>query len=110
MENLMDAPDLCPEELGGCSKEPVAEALRDIAAAVRETTDKTEPDPLRLLRAEEVAALLALPTRTVRDRAAAGVIPLPASGRDIGKRVRIRLGGDGGGLGNEQEALIRRNL
>jgi excisionase family DNA binding protein len=85
MENSMDTPKLSSEELGGRSMEPVAEALRDIAAAVRESTDRAEPDPLRLLRAEEVAELLALPVRTVRDRAAAGVIPH----RRFGKHYRF---------------------
>jgi excisionase family DNA binding protein len=78
MENSMDTPDLFPKELGGRSTEPVAEALRDIA-------NKSEPDPLRLLRAEEVAELLALSARTVRDRAAAGVIPH----RRFGKHYRF---------------------
>jgi hypothetical protein len=49
--------------------QPVADALRDIAAAVREVAGGVEPDPLRLLRAEEVADLLALPARTVHERA-----------------------------------------
>jgi excisionase family DNA binding protein len=67
------------------SVEEVAEALRDIAAAVREFAGRAEPDPLRLLRVEEVADLLALPVRTVRDRAAAGVIPH----RRFGKHYRF---------------------
>jgi hypothetical protein len=31
---------------------PLAAGLHDIAAAIRELADRTEPDPLRLLRAE----------------------------------------------------------
>lgn len=81
----MDTLKLSLEEFGCRSTEPVAEALRDIAAAVRETMNRIEPDPLRLLRAEEVAELLALPARTVRDRAAAGVIPH----RRFGKHYRF---------------------
>jgi excisionase family DNA binding protein len=64
---------------------PLAIALHDIANAIRELADRPEPDPLRLLRAEEVAELLALPPRTVHDRAAAGVIPH----RRFGKHYRF---------------------
>lgn len=63
----------------------VVEALRDIAVAVREMVERGEPDPLRLLRVEEVAQLLGLPLRTVHDRAAAGVIPH----RRFGKHYRF---------------------
>lgn len=60
-------------------------ALGDIAAAVREMAERVEPDPLRLLCVAEVARLLALPARTVRDRAAAGVFPH----RRLGKHYRF---------------------
>lgn len=72
-------------ELTGDPSTQLAAALHDIAAAVRELADRVEPDPLHLLRAEEVAQLLALPPRTVRDRAAAGVIPH----RRFGKHYRF---------------------
>lgn len=62
--------------------------MRDIAAAVREVAGGAEPDPLRLLRAEEVADLLALPVRTVHERAAAGAIPH----RRFGKHYRFSRG------------------
>ena len=68
--------------------ELVADALREIAAAVRELAGGVEPDPLRLLRAEEVAELLGLPARTVHERAAAGVIPH----RRFGKHYRFSRG------------------
>jgi excisionase family DNA binding protein len=76
---------LSTKDSEGPSVDVVAEALRDIAAAVREFVGRVEPDPLRLLRVEEVADLLALPVRTVRDRAAAGVIPH----RRFGKHYRF---------------------
>lgn len=81
----MNTPRLPVDEHPGEAPGPIAAALRDIAAAVRELADRAEPDPLRLLRAEEVAELLALPARTVRDRAAAGAIPH----RRFGKHYRF---------------------
>lgn len=63
----------------------VVAALQDVAAAIRELVDRSEPDPLRLLRVEDVAALLSVPPRTVRERAAAGAIPH----RRFGKHYRF---------------------
>lgn len=60
-------------------------ALREIADALRETRGQAVPDPLQLLRAEQVADLLDLPVRTVRDQAAAGVVPH----RRFGKHYRF---------------------
>jgi len=60
-------------------------ALREIADALREVRGQAVPDPLRLLRAEQVAELLGLPVRTVRDQASAGVIPH----RRFGKHYRF---------------------
>lgn len=66
----------------------VVAALQDIAAAVRSLANApTSPSPHQLLRAEHVAELLQLPIRTVRDRAAAGVIPH----RRFGKHYRFSL-------------------
>lgn len=59
--------------------------LREIADALREVRGQATPDPLRLLRAEQVAELLGLPVRTVRDQAGAGVIPH----RRFGKHYRF---------------------
>src|SRR4051794_29220216 len=63
----------------------VVTALHDVATAIRELAEHAPPDPHRLLHAAEVAALLQLPARTVRDRAAAGVIPH----RRFGKHYRF---------------------
>jgi excisionase family DNA binding protein len=60
-------------------------ALREIVDALREMREQTTPDPLRLLRAEQVAELLDLPVRTVHDQAAAGVLPH----RRFGKHYRF---------------------
>lgn len=56
----------------------VIAALHDVAEALRALADHAPPDPHQLLRAEELAELLQLPVRTVRDRAAAGTSPAPA--------------------------------
>jgi excisionase family DNA binding protein len=87
MKNAMDPPEVMPcKELPVSSSDAVVKALTDIAGAVRElAADRGEQDPLRLLRAEEVAQLLRLPLRTVHERAAAGVIPH----RRFGKHYRF---------------------
>jgi excisionase family DNA binding protein len=63
-------------------------ALRDVAEAIRDLAENAASDPHRLLRADEVARLLQLPVRTVRDRAAAGVLPH----RRFGKHYRFSIG------------------
>jgi excisionase family DNA binding protein len=50
-------------------------ALHEVAAALRALARHAPPAPVRLLRVEQVAELLELPARTVRDQAAAGAIP-----------------------------------
>lgn len=65
----------------------VVTAIRDVADAIRDLADHAPADPHQLLRAEEVAQLLQLPVRTVRDRAAAGAIPH----RRFGKHYRFSL-------------------
>jgi excisionase family DNA binding protein len=67
------------------SSDLVVDALRDIARALRELAHQVPPDPARLLRAEEVAEMLQLPLRTVRDQAAAGSLPH----RRFGKHYRF---------------------
>lgn len=67
----------------------VAEALRQIADAVRDAARQASPDPLALMRAEQVAELLNLPARTVRDQAAASVIPHRRFGNTTGSTVRM---------------------
>ena len=71
----------------GSSLALVVAAVGEVAEAVRDLAERTPPDPHRLLRAEEVAQLLQLPARTVRDRAAAGAIPH----RRFGKHYRFSL-------------------
>lgn len=71
--------------MGSAESHELTAALREIADALRETREQAPPDPLRLLRAEQVADLLSLPVRTVHDQAAAGVIPH----RRFGKHYRF---------------------
>lgn len=70
-------------------------ALTDITAALRNLASQAPPDPLGLLRAEQVAELLELPARTVRAQAAAGVIPH----RRFGKHYRFSR--------DDVEAIVR---
>lgn len=63
----------------------IVAALRDIAAALHTLASRQPPDPVQLLRADQVAELLALPARTVHDQAAAGAIPH----RRFGKHYRF---------------------
>jgi excisionase family DNA binding protein len=75
----------CGAESDSVETHELVTVLREIADALRETRGQAVPDPLRLLRAEQVAELLDLPVRTVRDQAAAGVIPH----RRFGKHYRF---------------------
>jgi excisionase family DNA binding protein len=78
----------CPQERGDADQGAhgaLASALHELASAIREASQRTEPDPLKLLRAEHVAELLELPVRTVHDQAAAGAIPH----RRFGKHYRF---------------------
>jgi excisionase family DNA binding protein len=82
------APSTCLEQrgdAGGDAHDAVASALCELADAIREAARRTDPDPLKLLRAEQVAELLDLPARTVHDQAAAGTIPH----RRFGKHYRF---------------------
>ena len=65
----------------------VVAALREVAEALHVLAEHAPRDPHRLFRAEEVAELLQLPVRTVRDRAAAGAIPH----RRFGKHYRFSV-------------------
>jgi len=75
----------CDADSDGIEAHELVAALREIADALREGRGQATPDPLRLLRAEQVADLLGLPVRTVRDQASAGVIPH----RRFGKHYRF---------------------
>jgi excisionase family DNA binding protein len=75
----------CAADVASAESHELGAALREIADALREVRGQAAPDPLRLLRAEQVAELLGLPVRTVRDQACAGVIPH----RRFGKHYRF---------------------
>src|SRR5256885_13578420 len=53
----------------------VAAAIRELAAAVRAAAPESPADRDALLTAEEVGELLQLSPRTLKDQAAAGVLP-----------------------------------
>jgi excisionase family DNA binding protein len=75
----------CGADSDSAESHELVAALREIVDALREVRGQAMPDPLRLLRAEQVAELLGLPVRTVRDQASAGVIPH----RRFGKHYRF---------------------
>ncbi|MDX3193421.1 helix-turn-helix domain-containing protein [Streptomyces sp. MN03-5084-2B] len=77
----------------GCA---VAVAIRELAAAVRATVPAPAADPDALLTAEEVGELLQLSPRTLKDQAAAGVLPHHRFGKhyrftrgDVAEIVRL---------------------
>ena len=77
----------------GCA---VAAAIRELAAAVRATTPEPPADPDALLTAEQVGELLQLSARTLKDQAAAGVLPHHRFGKhyrftrgDVAEIVRL---------------------
>src|SRR3954452_3971896 len=77
----------------GCA---VAAAIRELAAAVRANTPEPQADPDALLTAEEVGELLQLSPRTLKDQAAAGVLPHHRFGKhyrftrgDVAEIVRL---------------------
>jgi excisionase family DNA binding protein len=77
----------------GCG---VAAAIRELAAAVRATVPERPADPDALLTAEEVGELLQLSPRTLKDQAAAGVVPHHRFGKhyrftrgDVAEIVRL---------------------
>ncbi|MEV7099685.1 helix-turn-helix domain-containing protein [Amycolatopsis sp. NPDC051045] len=77
----------------GCA---VAVAIRELTAAVRATVPEPLPDPDALLTAEEVGELLQLSPRTLKDQAAAGVLPHHRFGKhyrftraDVAEIVRL---------------------
>jgi excisionase family DNA binding protein len=87
---MTSVPSSTPEPLGAANNGDAATmvaALREVAQALRELAERAPADPHQLLRAEDVAARLKLPHRTVRDQAAAGVIPH----RRFGKHYRFSL-------------------
>jgi excisionase family DNA binding protein len=74
----------------------VAAAIRELAAAVRATVPERSADPDALLTAEEVGELLQLSPRTLKDQAAAGVLPHHRFGKhyrftrgDVAEIVRL---------------------
>ncbi|WP_086845362.1 helix-turn-helix domain-containing protein [Amycolatopsis kentuckyensis] len=82
----------------GCA---VAEAIRELAAAVRAGAPVPPADPDALLTAEEVGELLQLSPRTLKDQAAAGVLPHHRFGKhyrftrgDVAEIVRLSAAGE----------------
>jgi excisionase family DNA binding protein len=74
----------------------VAAAIRELAAAVRAAGPESPADPDALLTAEEVGGLLQLSPRTLKDQAAAGVMPHHRFGKhyrftraDVAEIVRL---------------------
>jgi excisionase family DNA binding protein len=74
----------------------VAASIRELAAAVRATAPEPPADPDALLTAEEVGELLQLSPRTLKDQAAAGVVPHHRFGKhyrftraDVAEIVRL---------------------
>ncbi|MET8852309.1 helix-turn-helix domain-containing protein [Amycolatopsis sp. NPDC004625] len=63
-------------------------AIRELAAAVRATVPEPPADPDELLTPEEVGEVLQLSPRTLKDQAAAGVLPH----RRFGKHHRFTRG------------------
>lgn len=77
----------------GCA---VAMTIRELAAAVRTTVPEPPADPDAVLTAEQVGALLQLSPRTLKDQAAAGVLPHHRFGKhyrftrgDVAEIVRL---------------------
>jgi excisionase family DNA binding protein len=77
----------------GCA---IAAAIREFAVAVRAATPESPADPDALLTAEEVGELLQLSPRTLKDQAAAGVLPHHRFGKhyrftrgDVAEIVRL---------------------
>ena len=78
----------------GCAA--VAAAIRELAAAVRAAAPDPPADPDALLTAEDVGELLQLLPRTLKDQAAAGVLPHHRFGKhyrftrgDVAEIVRL---------------------
>jgi excisionase family DNA binding protein len=74
----------------------IALAIRELADSVRACVPVTPPDPNALLTAEQVGELLVLSPRTLKDQAAAGVLPHRRFGKhyrfssdDIAEIIRI---------------------
>jgi excisionase family DNA binding protein len=74
----------------------VAAAIRELAKAVRATMPVPLADPDALLTAEQVGELLQLSPRTLKDQAAAGVVPHHRFGKhyrftrgDVAEIVRL---------------------
>ncbi|UOZ04868.1 helix-turn-helix domain-containing protein [Amycolatopsis sp. WQ 127309] len=70
--------------------------IRELAAAVRATVPEPQADPDALLTAEEAGELLHLSPRTLKDQAAAGVMPHHRFGKhyrftraDVAEIVRL---------------------
>jgi excisionase family DNA binding protein len=74
----------------------VAAAIRELAASVRANAPEPPEDPNALLTAEQVGELLQLSPRTLKDQAAAGVLPRHRFGKhyrftrgDVAEIVRL---------------------
>jgi excisionase family DNA binding protein len=74
----------------------VAASIRELAAAVRANAPERPEDPNALLTAEQVGELLQLSPRTLKDQAAAGVLPHHRFGKhyrftrdDVAEIVRL---------------------
>ncbi|MFF4591484.1 helix-turn-helix domain-containing protein [Amycolatopsis sp. NPDC001319] len=82
------------DNVHGCAA--VAAAIREVATAVRAAAPGPPADPDALLTAEDVGELLQLSPRTLKDQAAAGVLPHHRFGkhyrftrRDVAEIVRL---------------------
>ncbi len=63
----------------------LVDAIRELASAIRALAEHAPRDPDALLTAEQLGALFGLSPRTLKDRAAAGVLPH----RKFGKHYRF---------------------
>jgi excisionase family DNA binding protein len=106
-EHFLESAYECQREIGGVRDGNrkrsgprhgcvVAASIRELAAAVRATAPEPPADPDALLTAEEVRELLQLSPRTLKDQAAAGVVPHHRFGKhyrftraDVAEIVRL---------------------
>jgi excisionase family DNA binding protein len=75
----------CRTQGGSAAPHDVADAIRDLANAVRALAASAPKDADALLTAEQVGELFCLSPRTLKDQAAAGVFPH----RRFGKHYRF---------------------
>ncbi|WP_158889898.1 helix-turn-helix domain-containing protein [Amycolatopsis anabasis] len=76
---------LRPASFTSAALDGLTASVRELADAVRELAARSPRDPDALLTAEQVGELLSLPPRTLKDQAAAGVLPH----RRFGKHYRF---------------------